>query len=178
MDASSSSIRDKLRMKLSKMTERRTGIQKTTEKVSRQERQKIQRDVRKEGVRALTKKLGIDKDPELEKIITQMIRSGEATNPQHVIDKINAVKTARERQQFNNSTLSGQSNSASQTNPSGQSNSATPINLSSQSNSATPINLSSQSNFASQSTSSEAPNPVKRKIIQPPKININDWLAQ
>lgn len=159
MDASSSvvNLRDKLKMKLSKMTERRTGIQKTTEKVSRQERQKIQRDVRKEGVRALTKKLGIDKDPELEKIITQMIRSGEATNPQHVIDKINAIKTAREREQFNNA------------NPSSQSNPLEPTNSSSQSNSATPTNSSSQSNSLE---------PIKRKIIQPPKININDWLAQ
>jgi hypothetical protein len=58
------------------------------------EKNELMRDLRKKGVKALTKKLGID-DPEIDRMVAEMIRTGETTDADELIKRITEIQVKK-----------------------------------------------------------------------------------
>lgn len=82
-------LRQKMRDQRASLNSRRTGSNLRSAKQSLPKKQKnsLLRDVRKKGVKALTKTLGIT-DPEVERMVADMIRSGSVASAEALIQRI------------------------------------------------------------------------------------------
>lgn len=86
-------LRDKLHKKINGLKSRRCGdtLRSARSMVSKTERQKLQKEVRKQGVDALANKLGIT-DPEMKRLITKMIKDGDVTTMDEILAKLGDIQ--------------------------------------------------------------------------------------
>lgn len=86
----------KLREKLAVMRGRRTGVtlRQAKNDMAKKQKNELLRDVRKQGVRALTKKLGVN-DPEVDKMVANMIRTGEVKDADELVKRIGEVQAKK-----------------------------------------------------------------------------------
>jgi hypothetical protein len=93
------SLREKLREKLETSRQRRTGaaLRSAKRTVGSKEKVQLMKDIRKKGVKALTKTLGIQ-DPELEKHIALLIKTGDAKDANDLLAKIQDYQNRKKRE--------------------------------------------------------------------------------
>jgi len=93
-------LRQRLHQRLGQMTGRRTGASLRTAKgsMSKKDKNNLLRDLRKKGVKALTQKMGI-KDPEVEKMVADMIRTGDAKDADDLVRRVTEIQAKRKMDQ-------------------------------------------------------------------------------
>ena len=93
-------LRDRYRQRLQEMNGRRTGVTMRTAKgnLGKREQNDLAREIRKKGVKALTQKLGVGDDPELERMIANMIQSGELSNADQLVQRVTELQQERQSQ--------------------------------------------------------------------------------
>jgi hypothetical protein len=91
-------LADKLSQKLSQMSSRRTGktLRSARKMVKKDDKNKLMREVRKNGVKALTKRLGIT-DPETERMVASMVATGDVSSAEDLIARIQSNAQNQER---------------------------------------------------------------------------------
>jgi hypothetical protein len=86
-------LKTKLQKKIAEAQGRRTGttLRSARSMVSKQERNKLSKEVRKKGVKALAEKLGVT-DPKTMDLIRDMIKTGEVKSVEELTKRLGEVK--------------------------------------------------------------------------------------
>lgn len=94
---------DKLHTKRMTMENSRTGrtYRFAKRQVSKAQRSKIRKDVNKNGLSALAKKLGVENDPEIMRQMAEMIRSGTVDDADELVKRVIEIQAQRRSEEFN-----------------------------------------------------------------------------